>query len=496
MALLKMNHIKKSFFGVTVLDQVSISLEKGEIHALLGENGAGKSTLMNVLGGIYKPEGGNVEFDGKDITKITPIEAQRAGIGFVHQELNLFNDLRVYENVFLTEEIETKYRKLDKKKMIEECRALFEKLNIKIKPTAMVAEIDAASKQLVEIAKVLHKKAKLIILDEPTTSLNHREIETLFDIMRGLKAKGTSFIYISHKMPEIFEICDRYTVLRNGLFIEEGNICDTDTETVTKLMVGGNFENKNYYVSTNFKESILKVKNISGLGFKDISFTLNKGEVIAFTGLQGSGGSELLESLFGYTSITRGEIHIRDEVITKTKIKKSMKAGISLVPRNRKENGIISNMNLLDNMMISKYVLTHKKQYIDGKKEQKDYQEMKDKINIKANRWSDLITSLSGGNQQKIIIGRWLSTHSDIYIFDNPTQGIDVGAKAEIYKLIAQLVESGKSVIINTLVIPEIQKIANRCYVLYHGSVIKELPREEMSEEKIMLYATNAVKEN
>ena len=258
-------------------------------------------------------------------------------------------------------------------------------------------------------------------------------------------------------------------------------------------MVGSDYEDKKYPMHTEFDEIVLQVKNISGSKFKDITFDLKKGEVVAFTGLEGSGGSELLESVFGYLPITNGEVHIKDAVFKKTGVKKSMEAGLALVPRNRKENGIVPHMNLLDNMMVSKYSITNNKQHIKREHEVNEFERMKVKLNIKMNHWSKLITSLSGGNQQKVIIGRWLSTDADIYIFDNPTQGIDVGAKAEIYKLIMKLVQEGKSVIINTVEIPEIEKIANRCFVLYQGRIMKELLRDEISEERVMLFATNAV---
>ncbi len=488
-----MSDITKSFYGVTVLKNVSLTVEKGEIHALIGENGAGKSTLMNILGGVHEKDSGKVVFDEEELKNLTPKIAQNMGIEFVHQELNLFNDLKVYENIFLTKEIQNKFKRLEKNKMIDACKELFEELNIHIEPTAVVSDIDTSSKQLVEIAKALHNNAKLIIMDEPTTTLNNKEIDILFGIMKSLKQKGTSFIYISHKMPEIFNICDKYTVLRNGEWVATGHVSDTHAEEITRLMVGENFQNKEYYVQNKFNEIILDVKDLTGNGFNDISFSLKKGEVIAFTGLKGSGGSEILESIFGHTKIQSGQMNMRGKEIVKTSIKKAMTSGIALVPRNRKENGIISSMSLLDNMMISKYNLSNHKQHINSQKEKKNYEAMKEVLDIKANNHLEAITFLSGGNQQKVIIARWLSTDAEIYIFDNPTQGIDVGAKAEIYKVITELARQGKSIIINTLEIPEIQKIADRCLVLYHGRIIKELQRKEISEEQVMLYATNAV---
>lgn len=493
MELLKMEDICKSFYGVPVLDNVSLHIETGEIHALLGENGAGKSTLMNILAGVYTKDKGTVVFDGKKLSDGSIRNAEEAGIAFVHQELNVFNDLKVYENLFLNKELTSRTGRLKKKEMIEQTEALLKKLDVTINPIEIAARLDTGKKQLLEIAKALHSDAKLIILDEPTTALNNEEILKFFEIIRKLKQSGKSFVFISHKMPEIFMIADKYTVLRNSRFIHSGNIKDTTPEVITKYMVGESYINTEMYEKRKLGEEVLALKNLSGKGFCGINFSMRQGEIVGFTGLQGAGCSEVLQAVFGVEKIDEGVISLHGKDITSNNIDKAMRNKVAMVASNRKENSIVPDMTLLENEYISEHTLHTKKQHIYKKRELKKYEEYKKLLNIKAESPDNFITSLSGGNQQKVILARWLNTKADILLFDNPTQGIDVGAKEEIYKLILDLSKEGKTIIINTLEIPEIQKIADRCIVFYHGSISVELERSEISEEKVMLYATNAV---
>lgn len=490
MKLLKMKNIVKSFYGVVVVDKVDLSLGVGEIHALIGENGAGKTTLMNVLGGVLERDSGEMYFDSIEYNSMNPKLANSIGIGFVHQELNLVNDLLVYENIFFGNEIMNGLL-LNKKEMIKQTIELFDRLNIETDPEELVGNLDASNKQLVEIAKVLHQNAKLVILDEPTSSLNINEIKRLFAIVNRLKKQGTSFIYISHKMPEIFALCDTYTVLRNGKLIDNGFIKDTNTEDITKKMVGGAFVDTNFYKKRKLGDPILVVNDYSGQGFVNANFSIQKGEVLVLTGLQGSGTSSLIETIFGLRTSLSGSVKVNDHILKNGNIYDAMKNKIALVPKNRKENALLTHLSIQDNMSISKFVLS-KKQYINKKTESLMYEKYKKILSIKAENKENLITSLSGGNQQKVIISRWLSTMSDIIIFDNPTQGVDVGAKAQVYELIMLLADEGKAVIVNTLEIPELQKIADRCIVFYHGKAVAELNRDEMSEENVMLHATNA----
>lgn len=494
MELLKMTDISKSFFGVKVLDAVDLNIEKGEVHALLGENGAGKSTLMNILGGVYTRDSGTIVCDGKVMDHITIKDAERAGIAFVHQELNVINDLKVYENLFLGRELKNRFGKLKKKEMVEETRKLMKSLGVDINPLELAGNLDTSKKQLLEIAKTIYADAKLFILDEPTTALNNEEIDKLFEIIRRLKNDGRTFIFISHKMPEIFEIADRYTVLRNGKYIQSGFIKDTTPEEITRYMVGENYTAQSHmYEERNLGDTVLELKDYCGEGFSHVNLTIKQGEIIGFTGLQGAGCSELMQTIFGAREKISGSLYIHGTELVNNRIQKAMKNGIAMVAANRKENSILPDMSLLENMYISEHNIHSKKQHISKKQELDKYEDLKQQLNIKAGSYQDKITSLSGGNQQKIILARWLNTQADIILFDNPTQGIDVGAKSEIYKLILRLSKEGKTIIVNTLEIPEIQKIADRCVVFYHGQIQIILDRQNINEETVMLHATDAV---
>lgn len=489
--LLEMINIDKSFFNVKVLDDVSLQVDKGEIHALLGENGAGKSTLMNILGGVHEKDRGTIIFDNEKIEKITTKIAPQLGIAFVHQELNLFNDLRVFENIFLREEITNKLGQLNKQKMISEVEKLFHSMGVDIDPTVMVSELDTSKKQLLEIAKALRKDAKLFILDEPTTALGNLEIENLFSIIRRLKEQGKSFVFISHKMPEIFQIADKFTVLRNGAFVSSGKISEVSPDEVTRMMVGDCYDNRDIYVCRLLNEPILELENFSGEGFQDVTLKVNKGEILSLTGLQGSGCSELMQSIFGCTKSTSGTLKINGKVVNGG-IRTLMKNKVGMIASNRKENAVLKDLALLENCYVSEHTLSWNRQKINKQNEVEKYNILSKKLNIKANSHKDLIVSLSGGNQQKVMVARWLNTDAEIFLLDNPTQGIDVGAKSEIYKLIVKLSEQGKTIIMNTQEISEIQKISDRCAVFYHSKLQIVLDRKDINEKTVMFYATNA----
>ncbi len=491
MEILKMTGITKSFSGVTVIRDIDFSVEKGEVHALLGENGAGKSTLMNILAGVHDYDSGTIVFNGEEMKDITVKRSESAGIAFVHQELNLFNDLKVFENIFLEKEILTRLGTLNKKEMIRKTYELFDSLGVDIDPEEMVSELETSKKQLLEIAKAIFANAELFILDEPTTSLNNNEIDHLFALISRLKAQGKSFIFISHKLNEIFTIADTYTILRNGSFIKAGSIADTTPEEVAQLMVGSSMADSAIYHERALGDVILSLDKLCGEGFEDVSLDVRRGEVIGLTGLKGAGVTEMMQAVFGARHITDGKLYINGKEMAGDRISSAMKNGVAMVAANRKENSVIHDFTILENVFVSEHTLSKKHPIINRKKELENYYEMKDLLNIKANDPEDSILSLSGGNQQKVILARWLSTGADIFLMDNPTQGIDIGAKAEIYKLIMEMAKAGKTVLVNTLEIPEIQKIADRCVVFFHGHIQKILMREEITEEEVMLYATN-----
>lgn len=492
MELLNMSGIYKAFSGVSVLSGVELHVNVGEIHALLGENGAGKSTLMNILSGSYTADAGTVTFDGADITGSSIKQIEDAGIAFVHQELNLFNDLLAYENIFLGAEETTPWGSLKKRDMANKAAELFERLGVDIDPYALVDDLKPSEKQLLEISRALFRNAKLLILDEPTASLNTDEVEHMFQIVRGLRDKGTSFIFISHKMPEIFELCDTYTVLRNGKFIANGNISDTTPREVTNLLVGAALSDRDAYEPRELGEEMLRVEHFSSEGFADVTFTARRGQIIGLTGLKGCGSSELMQGLFGIHHPSGGNVEVCGKKLHGGSIHEAMGAGIAMLPADRKENSVIPDMSLLENMYLSEHVLSARSFAINTKRENERFEKYGKLLNIKANSSADNINSLSGGNQQKVFLARWLNTDAQVLLLDNPTQGIDVGAKSEIYHLILDLARKGKTVIINTLEIPELREVADVCYVLYEGRVVKELAHDEINEQTVMLYSTNS----
>jgi ribose transport system ATP-binding protein len=404
MYMLQMANISKAFFGVKVLDHVDFNVLAGEVHALLGENGAGKSTLMNILAGVHARDAGAVTFDGRALDNITVQSSENAGIAFVHQELNLFNDMKVYENIFLRKELTRRWGALDKRAMIQQAGELFKNLGVDIDPALPVSELDTSKKQLLEIAKALFASAQLFILDEPTTALNSAEIGHLFGIINRLKQSGKSFIFISHKMNEVFKIADRYTVLRNGEMVKTGGINDTTAHEVTRLMVGGRYSDEGYYAPRTPGEPVLELKNLSGKGFRHVNLTIREGEVIGFTGLRGAGISELLQTIFGFLPIAGGELLIRGRPARNHSIHAAMCGGLAMIAANRKENAVIPDMALLENMYISEHTLSGRRPYIHARREIARYIALKDKLDIRANDPFDLITSLSGGNQQKVML--------------------------------------------------------------------------------------------
>lgn len=490
---LLMENIVKTFGPQKALDNVSLKVGRSEIHGLMGENGAGKSTLMNVLGGIFPPNSGKIHFNHQTFESLTTQKANELGIRFIHQELNVVNDLKVYENLFLGEELIDRFRILRKKEMIERSKEIFNRMHIEINPEEKVAHLDTCQKQIVEIAKALLFESNLIIMDEPTTALTNKEIENLFTIMRKLKDQGVSIIYISHKMPELFEICDNYTVLRDGKYIESGRFEDIDEHRATELLVGRTITNSQRKKSNIQDETIIKVQNLSAPPyFFDINFEVKKGEVLAVTGLHGDGRGELSEALFGARKCTEGKVFLNRKELKLKNINNVIRQGVGMVPRNRKERSIIKDMSIRDNLSVAHFVKESKNKLINKKTELSRFYRSQKKTGIKAGSPEDIITSLSGGNQQKVIIARWLEINSDVYILDNPTQGIDVGAKFEVYKLIDLLASEGKSIIIFSAEFPEIYKVADRCLVLYKGKINADLTGEDMTEKNVMYYATGA----
>jgi ribose transport system ATP-binding protein len=493
--LLEMKHISKSFGPVNALKDVSFTVKPAEIHGLLGENGAGKTTLMNVLAGTFSQDAGELVINGAAVSGMNPRKSASMKIRFIHQELSLCNDLRVYENMFLGEEFFHPGGLIKKKAELKRAQEVLDYMDTGIDAAGLVEDLDTAQKQMVEIARALLFDSELIIMDEPTTALNAREIEKLFVIMRRLRSEGVSFIYISHKMPEIFEICGAYTVLRDGAFIRTGEIGDINEREAAELLIGRSFaaarlkENSGAPVSG---EILFRAEKLCGETFQDVSFELHRGEVIVVTGLQGSGADELAVSLFGAGPIRSGGLFISGRPLNQKSIRHFMRSGVAMIPRNRKERGIVPDLSIRKNNSLAYYTAKHRRFFISGKEERRRFTANKEKLDIRAGNDGDPITSLSGGNQQKVILSKWLEIDADVYIMDNPTQGIDVGSKYAVYQLINGMAAAGKSVIVFSAEYQEIDQVADRCFVMYKGKVNAVLPRGDFSEIRVMEYSTGA----
>jgi ribose transport system ATP-binding protein len=470
--IIKMYGIEKAFGANCVLHHVDFSLKKGSIHALLGENGTGKTTLMNILGGVIPGDAGEIAIDGA-VNKIGDrMHGNLNEIAFIHQELTLINDLNIYENLFLGRELK-KGGRLDKKSMYDQAAEILGRMKIDLDPAARVEDINASYKQIVEIARALMKNSKVIIMDEPTTSLTNVEIAHVFHIMKELKSQGISFVFISHKLNEVMEICDSYTVMRDGCVVSSGAVGpDVSEQLLAKYMVGKELSYNDLYMEREIGPDILQVQNLSRASeFTNINFHVGQGEIVGFTGLLGDGRYEVFHTVYGCNKQYTGDIFIRDSKYKMDSTVKAKKLKISYLPRNRKENGIIKDLSI-------------------AQKEKQFNQDYVEKLNIKLNHLNDLIVSLSGGNQQKVILARALSSNPDLVILDNPTQGVDIGAKLEIYGIIMQLAKEGMSFVVLSSEAQEVLMLCDRIYVMYHGEIRKEFPRAEANEENIMIVAT------
>ena len=487
-----MEKICKSFGANNVLTEVNFTLAAGEICALLGENGAGKSTLMNILGGVLPADSGQILLDGKPVTFATPVESLDAGIGFIHQELNLINDLTIYENMFITH-LPRKGMFLDAKYMQQKTAELFQRMNIDLDPCTMVRDLDASYKQIIEIGRALLQDASIIIMDEPTTSLTEPEIQRVFAMMRTLKEQGVGIIFISHKLGEVMEICDRYTVLRDGNMVAQGLVSETDTKQLAAHMVGREVNTDTLVRDVKLGEEILHLENLSdGKHFHDINLSVHAGEILGVTGLLGDGRSELFQTVFGamgkkYT----GHIRLQGKEVKLSATYQALDAGIAYLPRNRKENAIIKDMSILDNgSIVHLPKLIKNKLFIDFDKQEKLFAKQVEDLRIKMGDQYDLITSLSGGNQQKVVLAKWLMSNPKLLILDNPTQGVDVGAKEEIYNIIHRLAQQGVAIIVLSSEAQEVIRVCDRTLVLFHGRHAGELKGDEMTEHSIMYLAT------
>lgn len=491
--VLEMKGVSKSFPGVKALSDVDLTLKKGEVHVLLGENGAGKSTLMKVLVGIHQPDAGHISLNGKEVMFKNSKEAEEAGVSIVYQEFNLVGQLTVAENIFFGR-YPMKGGRIDWKKLEKDAQEILDRLNVNFKAKDTVASLGTAQQQMVEIAKVLSVNAQVIILDEPTASLTEKEIAKLFTVLEELKKQGTSLIYISHRLEEIMKIGDRVTVLRDGCYVDTVNVCDIEFDDLIRMMVGRDLDNLFPKVDNEKGDVVLEVKNInSGELLKNVSFYARKGEILGFSGLMGAGRTETMRAIFGADKIDSGEIYIDGELVSIKSPQDAIEQGIGFLTEDRKNQGLILSNTIEYNISISNLNKISKQRgllnVLDKDSEEQNAEKMVDDLLIKTPSIKQLAKNLSGGNQQKVVLAKWLNRDCKILIFDEPTRGIDVGAKTEIYKLMNQLVEQGVAIIMISSELPEVIGMSDRIYVMHEGKISGELKREDFSQNVILQHA-------
>jgi ribose transport system ATP-binding protein len=490
--MLKMANISKSFPGVKALEDVKLSAYGGEVTALMGENGAGKSTLMKILSGVYKKDTGTIEVDGEVVEFNSIKEAEGLGITIIHQELSVISNLTIAENIFLgNEKVNNFTRRIDKKVLNERSKMFLEQIGCKIDSSKLVKDISVGERQMIEIAKALTKNSKIIIMDEPTTALTDVETKKLFQVIKNLKEKGIAIVYISHRMEEIFEICDKVVVLRDGKYVGEEEIKNIDNNKLINMMVGRNIEEQFPYKEFEKGQVLLEVKNLSfGNMVKQACLQVREGEILGIAGLMGSGRTELAKTIFGEYKHSSGEIYVEGKKVRINCPKDAINNGICYVSEDRKKEGLVLGLSVGKNMTLSnieKYENMVK--YIDRNAEQKDIEEYIKKLNVKTPSSEQLIKNLSGGNQQKVILAKWLLLAPRVLIIDEPTRGIDVGAKKEIYELLNELKAMGKAIIMISSDLPEVLGISDRILVVSEGRISGELARKDANQESVMKLA-------
>ena len=491
--ILTMKNISKSFSGVAALKNGELTLESGEVVALMGENGAGKSTLMKILTGIYEKDGGTITYMGKEVEFKGPAASEKAGIAIVHQELNMMNDLTVAQNLFIGKEC-MKGMFIDDALMVEKAKALFDVLNIDINPAERIGALTVGKQQMVEIAKAISGDAKIIIFDEPTAALTDSEIEELFKVINDLKKKGTGIVYISHRMDEINIISDKVTVMRDGEFVGTLVTKDCDKNDIIKLMVGRTIFSEPKTASNVAEDApiVLKCEHLSrGKAVRDVSFELKKGEILGFSGLMGAGRTEVARLIFGADKLDDGKIYISGKEVKINSPKDAVEAGIGYLSEDRKRFGLIVDKSVEENTVIASLNNFIKGVFIDNTKTKNVSEKYVSELKTKTPSVSQLVKKLSGGNQQKVVIAKWLVRNCDILIFDEPTRGIDVGAKSEIYALMEELAKAGKSIIMISSELPEVLRMSDRIIVMCEGRITGTLDISEANQEFIMESATN-----
>ena len=493
--ILTLENITKYFPGIKALDDVHLVLRPGEVHALIGENGAGKSTLVKIITGVYQPTKGKILYKGEDIHFGNALEAQKLGIAAIHQEASMFPELSVTENIFMGHHLK-KHGMVDWSGMRKETALLLQRMELRINPDTLVKNLSTAERHMVEIAKALSIDAELVIMDEPTSALSMREIDDLYKIIRQLKNAGKAVLFISHKFDEIFEICDKYTVFRDGKYIGEGPVEESSLDTIITMMVGRSLDQMFPKEEAEITETILEVKNLCRTGyFRNVSFSLKKGEILGFFGLVGAGRTEIMRVLFGIDKATSGEILLEGKRISVQDPKKAMEWGIAYIPEDRHDQGAIQEMSIAHNITLpvldelSPLGITRKRT------EMETVEKYGTLMEIKAAGWNVAANTLSGGNQQKVVIAKWLASKPRILIMDEPTKGIDVATKAAVHEFVSSMAVKGLAVILVSSELPEIEGMADRIAVMHEGEMTALYDRGTVDSETIIRAATGNLKE-
>lgn len=488
---IEMRGIDKLFGSNQVLKQAGFTLESGEVHALMGENGAGKSTLMKILTGVYTKDAGTVLVDGKEVNYKNPQEAEKAGIVFIYQELNVMFDLTVEENLFMGKEIHGKFGICDKKAMQKKAQEALNILGVNISPKTVMAELSVGQQQMVEICKALMADAKVIIMDEPTAALTQSETVALFKVIESLRKKGVSMVYISHRMEEIFELCDRITVLRDGSYIGVKNIPETNMNEIVKMMIGREIGER--YPSRNVKigKEVLKVKELTRKGtFHDVNFSVRAGEVLGVSGLMGAGRTEIMQAIFGNLSYESGTIEIDGKEVKISNPRQAMEHGIGFITEDRKTEGLMLDKSIRENISLCNLRRISKSSVISREGEKNMVAEAIKDLHIKCFGSYHECNNLSGGNQQKVVLAKWILTNPKILILDEPTRGVDIGAKKEIYSIINKLAAQGVAIIMVSSELPEVLGMSDNIMVVREGEVRGIISYEEANQERVMTLAT------
>ena len=489
--IVELSRIAKQFGGVQALRGVDLKLLPGEVHALVGENGAGKSTLVKILAGIHRPDAGVMKVGGEVVELRSPIQAQALGIAVVQQEPMMFPDLDVAENVFMGRHPRDRFGRVEWKRMYQEVDQLLASLDVSLSSHTPVQGLSVAEQQLVEIAKALSLQARVLVLDEPTAALSSHEVDELFAIVKQLRERSVAILFVSHRLEEVFTLADRLTVFRDGTHIITAPVSEMTTEAIIKYMVGRELSNLYPKSEAKIGEVVLEVRHLTRPGvFADVSFQLRRGEILGFAGLVGAGRTEVARVLFGIDQAESGETWLKGKQVRIRSPQQAMEYGIAYVPEDRHQQGLVMNFSIASNITLAILQLVSRLGLLDPRREQKIASEYSSRLRVRSSGVGQVVSALSGGNQQKVVLGKWLATNPSVLILDEPTRGIDVGAKAEVHRIISELAASGLAIILISSELPEVLAMADRVLVLHEGRITGTFPRSEATQERVMFAAT------